>query len=703
MKIPVRSVGGGRLAVPRWLSPTVPDWLSEVVPDWLTEVMRPKKVKPPWGTMLRSVLAIWVPLAVGLLTGHAAITLLPAMGGLIGIMIDNGGTLRARVRRVGTATVFGGAVGIAVGSLIHGRGWTAVIVLVAVAAVSSLLARFGGTGSVTGLQLMVYTAVSLGPLGELRPWWHTALGFIVGGAWSLLLLVPGWLVSPRGVEQRLVANVYHAIAADLRAIGTPETAVAHRNVTAELNTAYDAMLTWRAVSGGRSRRAMRLMGILNISHQMVEAAGALRFDDARPPELVPDLIDRLADAITERRVPPLPTIPVAWSASPGALALREAMVALTRVISGNWDPPSDSLVPSRPGFAERARAQFLTLQEDLLGGWIAWTFTIRLMLCTAVAGVVIEVAPLTRSYWVVLTVATVLKPDFGSVFARALQRGAGTVIGAVLGAVILALIPYGPWLLVPFGILAALLPYGKARHFGLSAVFLTPFVVLLIDLLDDTGWRLAEDRALDTVIGSAIVLLVGYAPWPVSWHARLPEQFAATLRTVTAYMTESLVFSREENPPQTPAGSPPGPQASALGARPAQRSRLRRRAFRSLADLRAEFQRAMSEPESVSRRATVWWPAVVGLEDLLDAITREYLAISRGAPAPPAKSVHRIAGTLTAIADAMEAGQPLIAGPLPPDPELQPLTDAAAGVLSALNPLPATEDRDEEEKATGVR
>jgi uncharacterized membrane protein YccC len=668
--------------------------------------MRPKKVKPPWGTMLRSVLAIWVPLAVGLLTGHAEIALLPAMGGLIGIMIDNGGTLRARVRRVGTATVFGGAVGIAVGSLIHGRGWIAVIVLVAVAAVSSLMARFGGTGSVTGLQLMVYTAVSLGPLGELRPWWHTALGFIVGGAWSLVLLVPGWLWSPRGVEQRLVANVYHAIAADLRAIGTPETAVAHRNVTAELNTAYDAMLTWRAVSGGRSRRAMRLMGILNVSHQMVEAAGALRSEDAPPPELIPALIDRLADAITERETPrQLPPVPVAWSASPGALALREAMVALTRVISGNWDPSSASLVPSRPSLAERTRAQFATVQEDLLGGWIAWTFTIRLMLCTAVAGVVIEVAPLTRSYWVVLTVATVLKPDFGSVFARALQRGAGTVIGAVLGAVILAVVPYGPWLLVPFGILAALLPYGKARHFGLSAVFLTPFVVLLIDLLDNTGWHLAGDRALDTVIGSVIVLLVGYAPWPVSWHARLPEQFAATLRTVTLYMTESLVpvLPRGENPPQTPSGSPPGPQAPGPGERATPRSRLRRRAFRSLADLRAEFQRAMSEPESVSRRARVWWPAVVGLEELVDAITGEYLAISRGAPAPAAKSVHRIAGTLTAIADAMEAGRPLVAGKLPDDPELRPVTDAAAGVLSALNPLPAEEERDEEETPTGVR
>ena len=52
--------------------------------------------------------------------------------------------------------------------------------------------------------------------------------------------------------------------------------------------------------------------------------------------------------------------------------------------------------------------------------------------------------PVQRSYWVVLTVAIVLRPDFGSVFARALQRGIGTVVGAVLGAIILIVIPAGP-------------------------------------------------------------------------------------------------------------------------------------------------------------------------------------------------------------------------------------------------------------------
>ena len=66
--------------------------------------------------------------------------------------------------------------------------------------------------------------------------------------------------------------------------------------------------------------------------------------------------------------------------------------------------------------------------ERLTGG-LTWIYTIRLMVSIGVAAVVSEVIPLQRSYWVVLTVAIVLKPDFGSVFARAVQRGVGTIIG----------------------------------------------------------------------------------------------------------------------------------------------------------------------------------------------------------------------------------------------------------------------------------
>jgi Fusaric acid resistance protein-like len=85
-----------------------------------------------------------------------------------------------------------------------------------------------------------------------------------------------------------------------------------------------------------------------------------------------------------------------------------------------------------------------------------------------------------------------------------------------------------------------LLPYGRSRNYGLLATFLTPLVVVLIDLLTPAGWRLAEDRLIDTLIGCAIVLLIGYAPWPTAWYAHLPQQFAETALDVSRYLEAAL-------------------------------------------------------------------------------------------------------------------------------------------------------------------
>jgi uncharacterized membrane protein YccC len=660
--------------------------------------MRPKKVTPPWGTMALTVLAVWVPMAAGFATGRRELGLLPAMGGLLSVMIDNGGPYWQRVERVGTTALLGGAPGLLIGTLIHGRGWFAVLVVVVIAGVSAVLARLGATGSVTGLQLFVYSALGLGPLGTLRPWWHTVLEFLVGVAWALLLITPGYLLSPRSAERKAVADVYYCIARGLRLIGTPGMAGARADLVAALNAAYDTMLTRRASSSGRSGRDTHLTAVLNVSHQFAEAATALRATGERVPPLVTDDIARFGDAILDdhgpasgalgfggprwaRGGPPLPVVPPAWSSSPGALALRDAMVTLVRVLSGNWAPaaapPPAAAAPGLPG---RARDWAARAGDQLLGGRIAWEFTIRLMLCTGVAAVISEVLPLARSYWVVLTVGIILKPDYGSVFARAVQRGVGTIVGAVLGAAILAVVPYGPWLLVPFGVLAALLPYGKARNFGLQATFLTPLVVLLIDLLEVSGWHLAETRLVDTVIASAIVLVVGYAPWPSAWQAHLPGQFAESLRTVCTYADEALVAT----PTGTPTGTPQSP-SHLPGEEPAVRSRLRRGAYRALSNLRVEFQRTMSEPTAVSRQATAWWPAVVALEEVTDAVTATAVAIEEGAPAPSPASVHALTGTLRTVADSIETEMPpQVPGPLPADPELDAVTSSVRSVLSVL-------------------
>ena len=623
-----------------------------VVPGWLAEIVRPRRAPVPWPEMARAALAICVPLSVSFAAGRGSLGVLPATGGLLGTLADAGGPYLSRVKRVCSAAVFGGAAGLAIGAVTHGHGWLAVVALVAVAGVSGLLSARGDIGSVTGLQLLVYTSLGAGPIGALRPVWHTAAGFLIGVVWALILILPGWLHAPYGREQRDVAAVYDALAGLLRSVGGDEFTVRRQALTGALNTAYDELLTARSTATGLNRRRARLLGMLNASHLMAEAVVAVGLTGTRPPPLVTDVVSRLADAIRTGSPPPM--IPPAWSDSPAMLTLRDAMAEAARALSRDWYrawPPA---------------------RRTLTSGQVNWMFTLRLMACMGAAGLVSEVLPLQRSYWVPLTVAIVFKPDYGSVFARALQRGIGTVVGAVAGAVLLVLV-HGTWLLIPFGVLAALLPFGRSRNYGLLATFLTPLVVVLIDLLNPGGWRLAEDRLIDTLIGCAIVLLIGFAPWPMSWYSHLPRQYARAALDVCRYLEEAL----------DPGAGVLGADAP-RGARPPVRSRMRRSTYRALADLRAEFQRTMSEPPSISRRATAWWPAVVALEQVMDAGTATALAVSRGAHVSPS-GVRQLSDALRAVSEAAATGSALAETPeLPDDETLRPVTNAVRALLGVL-------------------
>jgi len=118
-------------------------------------------------------------------------------------------------------------------------------------------------------------------------------------------------------------------------------------------------------------------------------------------------------------------------------------------------------------------------------------------------------------FWIPLTVGLVMKPDLGPVSDRALQRIIGTLVGVAIGAFLLIFAGKGYLSVLIMAALAGVLPWAMQRSYLLQAVFLTPLILMLVDVIVP-GTRdvdFALQRLIDTVIGCAIVLLVGYSPW----------------------------------------------------------------------------------------------------------------------------------------------------------------------------------------------
>jgi uncharacterized membrane protein YccC len=117
---------------------------------------------------------------------------------------------------------------------------------------------------------------------------------------------------------------------------------------------------------------------------------------------------------------------------------------------------------------------------------------------------------LIRDFWVVVTIILALRQSFGPTVSSTAMIILGTAVGAIIAAAITLEITneYALWVLLLIGSIALFSTRGM--NLGLSQVFTTPFIIILLNLVYHGEWYLAEVRILDVAIGGAISILAIY-------------------------------------------------------------------------------------------------------------------------------------------------------------------------------------------------
>ncbi len=135
---------------------------------------------------------------------------------------------------------------------------------------------------------------------------------------------------------------------------------------------------------------------------------------------------------------------------------------------------------------------------------------------------------LEHGYWVALTVLAVLQPDEHASDVRAVQRGAGTLVGTALIALI-AITTGAEWVMVAgqgiaaFGLFAL-----YARGYFWLVVLLTPTALLTISAVDYQGVAVALQRAGWSALGIVLGLAIAELWWRL---APAGDQPASARRT----------------------------------------------------------------------------------------------------------------------------------------------------------------------------
>jgi uncharacterized membrane protein YccC len=170
-----------------------------------------------------------------------------------------------------------------------------------------------------------------------------------------------------------------------------------------------------------------------------------------------------------------------------------------------------------------------------------------------------------HGFWVVLGTLSVLRTNAASTESTALRALGGTVIGFVLGALLLLGIGTSApalWAALPIAVaVAAYSPGTLPFTFGQAAF--TIVVVVLFNLLVPVGWKVGVLRIEDVAIGCAVSLVVGVLFWPRGAASIVGDDLADAFRAGAAYLAQAVdwALGTRQIPPDA------GPAAVTAGIR----------------------------------------------------------------------------------------------------------------------------------------
>ncbi len=200
---------------------------------------------------------------------------------------------------------------------------------------------------------------------------------------------------------------------------------------------------------------------------------------------------------------------------------------------------------------------------------------------------------LQNSYWILLTIIVIMRPNYGLTKSRSKQRTFGTLIGAAI-AVGIVLITQN---LVVYGILAffsLILAFAMLqKNFKTSATFVTLSVVFIYALLKPNVLDVIQFRVVDTIIGAGLATLGNLLLWP-SWEFfGIKSVISESIKANKEYLGEIARYYEKKGNLLTSY------------------KLSRKQAFLASGNLNAAFQRMTQEPKSKQKNLDKVYELVV--------------------------------------------------------------------------------------------
>ena len=513
--------------------------------------LKPRDV--PFSVALRNTVGLVVPLGIGIATGHIAIGLGIASGALNTMFLDQPGPYRLRMQRMLLGSL-GAGVSAFAGSVLGAHAVLMSIAALICGVTGGMLVALGPNAGRAGLTCVILLLVMGADPQDFLGAASAALLIVSGGLIEMLLALAAWPLQRYRPERSALARVCRELAAITHAPISPNRLERPPPVTQGLLDVEQLLNGAHRARGAEMERFRVLARIVERIRLELLALGdminTMPDSDARHTLLrLREYTSRTLDGIGEALEHGTTT-----EATSGAAEGFDAALASLEEQSRSEDSAQLTIAFARAqalggqlraairnaGFAGsrgelaaeekearlpatlRPMSPLATLRANLHLQSVAFRHALRLGVCVCLAVIGERAFGYPHGFWVPMTTAIVLKPDFAGTFSFGQLRVAGTLAGLVLTT---ALIHYA------FGdvwaelALLAVLSVGfrmlTTMNYGLGVMMLTGLIVILLAFYGIAPGDTMLVRGVATTIGCSFALLA-YALWP-TWEQLRPS------------------------------------------------------------------------------------------------------------------------------------------------------------------------------------
>ena len=524
----------------------------------LAVLLQTKRAEVPWRVLLRNTAAVIVPLALGVAAGRIAVGLGVSVGAIVTMYSDQPGPYRQRLARLLAVSAAGGLAAF-IGMVLGGHLAALLAATVVIGFAGALLVVFGDAAGRVGMAAMILLVITAAhPAADAWTALQSAALIACGGLLLTLFSIAAWPLQRYGPEREALAAVCHGLATLARqrnvdsgaapALSDGMTALQHTllgphrargsvtdsfGVLLELAERIRLELTALASSDSgkklnaivRSEAAALLDDISNTIRHDTDAgqATARALDSLRAAQSGLLAGDADPDIASTRH----------FHALCGQLAAAARNAARASTTGALLAELEDLQLPR----AVRPQSRVSILVASLTPRSAAFRHAVRTAVCLGVALWVGRLLALSHGYWIPMTVAIVLRADYGATFSYGLLRVAGTVVGLLLTTALLHFLPADAWpRLAVMALLCAAFRYFGTVHYGIAVTALTGMVVLLLTFAGEPADPTMINRLIATVLGSAMAL-AAYGLWPTREREQIRASLAGLLRAYAAYLS----------------------------------------------------------------------------------------------------------------------------------------------------------------------